>query len=467
MSFYGNVIQKVYNGLRKIKIGTITIDSENIADKTLEFKSNTNNLTIAGDSNGTVTFDLSDQAEKRLDQAATALQEINSSSGAIAITNKNQVGLKLNNQGNVQLTQDTNGLKANVTFPTDYDTKYHLEYDSNNKQIKLVTGVDNSKMIIDATPFIKDGMIQSVILVDKDASGKSGQFLKITWNTDSGHSATYVDISSLIDINELQVVITKLQQSIEDNNVFETDVATVNALGGIAADADLNGLTTHEILRKLLYPYVDATIGNATATPNGGIYEHGTTKTITQVKITVTKKSEPITSVALYNGSTLIEEKSGDAVKNGGTIVFSGVGVRVPSDGNQLTVKVTYPDANGNAKTVEKKTTALTFVYPYYIGVCNADAIINEALIEGLTKKVESKGTKTCAFTTNNQKMIFAYPTAYGAIKKIIDQNGFDNTNAFTRSEITITGLDKTSQPYYVYTNDPSSVTGFNLTFSY
>jgi hypothetical protein len=255
---------------------------------------------------------------------------------------------------------------------------------------------------------------------------------------------------------------------IADIEVFSTDILTVNALGGIAANTDLNGLTTRQILNKLLFPYVDASVGGATATPNGGTYEHGTTKTITQVKITVTKKSEPITSVALYNGSTLIEEKSGDTVKNGGTFTFSNVNVDVPTEGNKLTVKVTYPDAVGNAKTVSKDTTALTFVYPYYKGICAEGATINEALVQGLTKVVEGKGNKSnWKYTCDNQCMVFAYPKAHGNLTKIVDPNNFDITGSFTKHEVSVTGLDGSSQAYYVYVNGASTVTDFEVDFNY
>jgi hypothetical protein len=252
------------------------------------------------------------------------------------------------------------------------------------------------------------------------------------------------------------------------DDIFVTDIKTVNGLGGIAANTDLNGLTTNQILNKLLFPYVDASVGNATATPNGGTYEKGSTKTITQVKITVTKKSEPITSVALYNGSELIEEKTGDAVKNGGTITFSNVNVDVPSEGNQLTVKVTYPDASGNAKVVAKSTTALTFVYPYYKGVCAEGAIIDETLVSGLTKVVEDKGNKTdWSYTCNNQCIVFAYPKAHNNLTKIVDPNNFDVTGSFTKHEVSVTGLDGTAQTYYVYVNGASTVSGFTVNFKY
>lgn len=254
---------------------------------------------------------------------------------------------------------------------------------------------------------------------------------------------------------------------VDEEDIFVTDMKTINALGGIAAGSDLNNLTTHEVLKKLLYPYVDASVGNATASPNGGTYEKGATKTITSVSISITKKSEPITSVALYNGSTLIEEKSGDAVKNGGTITFSGLSVEVPTNGNQLTVKVTYPGANGAAKTVEKKTTALTFVYPYYMGTCAAGTTINETLVESLTKKIESKGNKSNSFTVSDGHMVFAYPKAHGVLKSILDPNNFETIGNYTRSEVSVTGLDGAAQTYYVYVSGATTVSGFVVNFKY
>ena len=250
---------------------------------------------------------------------------------------------------------------------------------------------------------------------------------------------------------------------VDDADKFEIDMLTVNAHGGVAAGTDLNGMTTHEILKKILYPYVEPTLGNATASPNGGTYEKGVTKTITSVSISVTKKSEAITSVALYNGSTLIEEKTGDDVKNGGTITFSNVNVEVPTNGNQLTVKVT--DAAN--KTYEKKTTSMTFVYPYYMGSCAAGTTIDETLVESLTKKVESKGNKSNSFTVSDGHMVFADPKAHGVLKSILDPNNFETIGNYTCSEVSVTGLDGTAQTYYVYVSGATTVSGFTVNFKY
>ena len=63
--------------------------------------------------------------------------------------------------------------------------------------------------------------------------------------------------------------------------------------------------------------------------------------------------------------------------------------------------------------------------------------------------------------------MIFAYPTSYGVISKILDANSFDVTNTFSHSTLNIIGLDNTSQSYYVYINRASTVSNFNMKFNY
>lgn len=276
---------------------------------------------------------------------------------------------------------------------------------------------------------------------------------------------TYDDseVRNLIQTNADAIGAIEEDYLTSEDEIFETDILTVNALGGISANADLNGMTTHEILTTLLYPYVAQVVGTPSRTPNATVLENGNDQTITAVSVSVTKKSKDITSVALYNGSTLIAEKTGDEVAKGGTFTFSGLSVAVPSTSVTLTVKVT--DASGNV--VSKTTAGWNFIYPYYIGVCAEDAEINEELVESLTKKVEVKGNKTNSYTCDYQRMVFAYPKSYGVLKSILDANGFENLSAFTQNEVVITGLDGTAQTYYVYVNGASTVSGFAMTFKY
>ena len=247
------------------------------------------------------------------------------------------------------------------------------------------------------------------------------------------------------------------------DDIFVTDITTVNALGGIAAGADLNGMSTHEILNTLLFPYVAFVLNSTSRTAAAATLENGATQTLSSASISITKKSKPITSVKLLNGSTVLGEKTGDEVAAGGTITFSNLGITV-SKSNNPNLKFTVTD--GQTST-DKNVGASTFVYPYYMGECAADATIDETLIEGLTKKVESKANKTVTHTCENGRMVIAYPKAHGVLKSILDPNNFETIGDYTRSEVSVTGLDGTAQTYYVYASGAATVNSFKVQYKY
>ena len=320
---------------------------------------------------------------------------------------------------------------------------------------------------------VDSGVAVTDIATKEEVGAVADRTTELEGKVQSLEEGTYDDseIRGLIKANTDSIAVLNgdaetdgsVANAIAENDIFVTDILTVNALGGIGANADLNGMTTHAILNKLLYPYVAQSVGTPSRTPNTTVLEKGNDQTITAVSVTVTKKSEPITSVALYNGSTLLAEKTGDEVAKGGTFTFSGLSVAVPSTSVILTVKVT--DASGNV--VSKTTAGWNFVYPYYIGVCAEDAEINEELIEGLTKKVEVKGNKSNTFNCDYQRMVFAYPKVHGVLKSILDPNNFEILGSFTQHEVSVTGLDGTAQTYYAYVNGASTVSGFTVNFKY
>lgn len=118
------------------------------------------------------------------------------------------IGIKLDTGGsNVSLSTGANGLKASYEdFATGIDAtdqvltanatklkaNLDLQYDSGTKQIKLLGKSDAVIATIDATDFIKDGMVQNVEL--------SGNNLVITFNTDAGTEAISVDLSKFLDV---------------------------------------------------------------------------------------------------------------------------------------------------------------------------------------------------------------------------------------------------------------------------
>lgn len=144
---------------------------------------------------------------------ATANKGIEISGSATTPT----VGIKLDpTQGNVTLSLGANGLKAedttalrNVTGQkfikkngTNVEGHLNLTYNTETKKINL-EGFDSSIIAsIDATAFIKDGMINTVELVTDPESHDPGTYLVITFNTDAGKDAIYLDVTGLIDVYE-------------------------------------------------------------------------------------------------------------------------------------------------------------------------------------------------------------------------------------------------------------------------
>lgn len=100
------------------------------------------------------------------------------------------------------LTQDADGLLANIS----------LTYDSTNKKIKLLgkevtpeggTAAPVEISTIDATDFIKDGMLENakiVTLTEGQVTGlAAGEYIELTFNTEAGKNPIYISVKDLID----------------------------------------------------------------------------------------------------------------------------------------------------------------------------------------------------------------------------------------------------------------------------
>ena len=121
-------------------------------------------------------------------------------------------------------------------------SKLNMTYDSTNKKIKL-WGQSNETPIaeVDATAFIKDGMISSADLIvvpgDEAVSGErpEGTYLKLSFNSDASVDPIYLNVTDLIDVyvgKENEIVVNG--QTIELAQAVKTDIAT-----GVQAASDL------------------------------------------------------------------------------------------------------------------------------------------------------------------------------------------------------------------------------------
>lgn len=108
-------------------------------------------------------------------------------------------------------------------------TTLGLTYDSANKKINL-TGIGSAVIAsVDATDFIKDGMVEGVSF-DPDTKN-----LTITFNTESGKEDIEVDLSDLVDTYTAGTGITITGNSIAVNT---STIATVTSVNEVKAKAD-------------------------------------------------------------------------------------------------------------------------------------------------------------------------------------------------------------------------------------
>lgn len=329
-------------------------------------------------------------------------------------------------------------------------TRSDVEWSDINNKPNLVNSVTAADGSLEINPTTGD--VKAKVKISKD----EGNILELT------KDGLYVPSPAEIDLDGLATE-DWVKRQIEAVDIFETDILTVDKFGGIDSGANLNGMTTHAILEALLYPYIAFVIDSSSRSAKATTLENGATQTLNSASVTITKKSKPITSVKLLNDSTVLGEKTGNDVANGGTIAFDNLGITVTKTNNP---NLKFVVTDGQTST-EKTVGASTFVYPYYMGECAADATIDETLIDVLTKKVESKGNKTVTHTCENGRMIIAYPKAHGVLKSILDPNNFETIGDYTRSEVSVTGLDGTAQDYYVYASGAATVTNFKVQYKY
>ena len=153
-------------------------------------------------------------AEKNRAQAAenalnTAVQ---ANTSAIA----NEVSRAQSAESNIAAGVSALNTKVNT------DLVHSADYDSANRQIQFKNSAGTVIDIIDASAFIKDGMVSNVVVVNG--------MLRITFNTDAGHSDINIPISSIFDANNYY---TKSQSDGRYYTKAEIDALISSAISGI------------------------------------------------------------------------------------------------------------------------------------------------------------------------------------------------------------------------------------------
>lgn len=268
------------------------------------------------------------------------------------------------------------------------------------------------------------------------------------------------DITNLATRTEVTEAISNQQFKTVNGQVI-TGEGNIEIQGGstIVVDDALNAESVNPVQNKVitekintmseLLTQLDEKVFPTTlSVSGGGTYDEGTSQTVM------------ISWKLQKNGQTLIPE----SVTVNGESVDPTTGYKVFVDVTSTTtyrVSVVY-----KGKTYSGSTTA-TFKKTYYryygalpenteVGSITAD------MVKGLTKEVCTSASATLIFTTNNQRMAYAYPSTFGRLTTIKDTNlnaPFDDF--LLESTLNVDGTE-----YYVYAlTTPNFVTDYSVTF--
>lgn len=171
----------------------------------------------------------------------------------------------------------------------------------------------------------------------------------------------------------------------------------------------------------------------------------------------------PITKIELYKNNVLI-----DTVENPiATYQYSDSNITLTTATISYNAKMYYeegPIKNTNlgnpyspghivaGSKTSANTSTITPVYASYIGIISSDYVIGN-----LTKIIKNTKSYTYKYSMSNQRIVYLYPKSFGDLTTVKDENNFENLTSFTKSYITVDGVDYVE---YKLTNTASNSNG-------
>ena len=226
-----------------------------------------------------------------------------------------------------------------------------------------------------------------------------------------------------------------------------------------------------DTLDKIIRITYTAPTVSLVGTGSSTLRERGDTVTNPTLTATVTKFSDPIASLAFYDGTVSVPNLIGSTHVGDPPVPNGGVDTQATavsfSTNRTFRARVIDSGATGGPTNVDTSVT-YSFVYPYYYG---AGAVgLTAAAVAGLTKQIINEATNTSrTFTvTAGEVVYFAYPASYGVLTSILDINAFQTITDWTLRVENITGLDASPVSYNIYEFDnPIGVSGsYTYTFA-
>ena len=319
--------------------------------------------------------------------------------------------------------------------------------------IKVMDGISIIDVDVNAdntlTCTLSDGSTVTTTNKIKTIKGDDGYSPTITEDADNTD-----DIYKLVIADKNGSITTPNLKGGGSSDKFTRDDLTAVTVGGLNSGSSVKDKTTKEVLESILFPYQKPTVSFAIS-PSTTIYESGTTVSSIIFTINVTKKSNDIQSIKVYDGSTLLTTIT-SGVANGGTFTYT-YSCNITSN---TTLKVEVSDGTSTVSATKN----ITFANKSYYGFVADGTTVNETVIKALQNNVlkTSKALNYTGISCTDSKIVYAYPQNQGLLSSILDGSGFDYIDSYDCTNITVNGVN-----YNVYVMiDPTTLDGFTQKFA-
>ena len=223
------------------------------------------------------------------------------------------------------------------------------------------------------------------------------------------------------------------------------DITFTAAVGGISKGTTfLTGTPIEDVLERLGSVYEAPGITLTTSAP--ALAKIGTSLATTTMTARVAKGSAALAKVSFYVNNASVYARD---ITSAGNYSYT-YGVEISDN---ATFKATVLDETGVTKSA---AVDVKFIRPFYNGLSDTAEVSS---LDGLNEVLAAKGTQSVRYTADNKYLVFAYDKSYGNLKKILDENDFQNLDDWTKSTV---------GDYFVYvSNTPATITNYTYKFEF
>lgn len=268
------------------------------------------------------------------------------------------------------------------------------------------------------------------------------------------------DTSGLASKDELKEAISNQKfKTINGQEITGEGNIEIQGGGSVTVDEALSETSVNPVQNKVITEKINAmnellaqldekVFPTTLSVSGGGTYDEGTSQTVM------------VSWKLMKNGQTLTP----DSVTVNGETVDPATSYKVFTDVTTTTtyrVAVVYKGKtyNGSTTATFKKT-----YYRYYgaLPVGTSVGSITEPMITSLKKEVCTSASATLTYNLEDQRAVYAYPSAFGLLTKVLDDTtSFPYDDFVKEAEMAIDG-----ENYYIYAlQNPTRVTDYKFKF--